>query len=61
MKAIKNKKRFDARRFLSERKEEAIEETNANYNSFSLDNWLEEEVVSEYVLDLDPDRDHSKD
>ena len=61
MKAIKNKKRFDARRFLSERKEEAIEETNANYNSFSLDNWLEEEVVSEYVLDLDPARDDKAD
>lgn len=63
MKAIKNKKRFDPRRFLSERKEETkenVEKTNANYNSFSLDNWLEEEVVSEYVLDLDPDRDNKE-
>ena len=50
MKAIKNKKRFDPRRFLSERKEETIEETNANYNSFSLDNWLEEETVKEYQV-----------
>ena len=53
MKAIKNKKRFDARRFLSERKEETkenVEKTNANFNSFSLDNWLEESSVKEVQI-----------
>lgn len=50
MKAIKNKKRFDPRQFLDERREEAkenVEKTNANFNSFSLDNWLEEGSVKE--------------
>lgn len=45
MKAIKNKKRFDPRRFLSERKEETKEnvgKTNENFNDFSFDTWLED-------------------
>ena len=53
MKAIKNKKRFDARRFLSERKEETkenVEKTNANFNDFSFDNWLEEGSVKEIQI-----------
>jgi hypothetical protein len=53
MKAIKNKKRFDPRRFLSERKEETkknVEKTNANFNDFSFDNWLEEGSVKEIQI-----------
>jgi len=53
MKAIKNKKRFDARRFLSERKEETkenIEEIKVSFNDFSFDNWLEEESVKEFQV-----------
>lgn len=53
MKAIKNKKRFDPRRFLSERKEETkknVEKTNANFNDFSFDNWLEEGSVKEMQI-----------
>ena len=53
-KPLKNKKRFDARYFLSERKE--IEESTENsvqqekitdFRNFSFDSWLSEEVVEE--------------
>ena len=64
MKAIKNKKRFDARRFLSERKEETkenVEKTNANFNDFSFDNWLEEGSVKEMQIGDGAAGDHSHD